>query len=155
MAIRVLHIIADGRFGGGPTVVQTLCEELRSQGVASTVITQKDSDFLAAARDCGITAIGLDFTRRTNTMRLRAEILDVCQAAQPTVIHAHGARSALPVALTRPGRRAPFVYTVHGFHYPRKSFLPRFAARQVETFCIDRAGHTIFVAQSDCLRDNI
>jgi hypothetical protein len=50
------------------------------------------------------------------------------------------ARAGLPAALIPSALGVPFIYTVHGFHYPGKPFGVRTLARQTERFCILSGG---------------
>jgi glycosyltransferase involved in cell wall biosynthesis len=147
--LRILHIIADGAPGGGPTVVQTLCEHLAPCGVDSLILTQAGSHLQSQAKATGVRTLGLDFSRRAAGLKLSSRISQIIRDEKIDIVHAHGARSALPVALMPRAARPGFVYTVHGFHYRRKSVLPRLAAREVERFCIAQADVTVFVAAAD------
>ena len=39
--MHICHVMADGKAGGGPTVVLTLCRELFARGHTVSVVTQK------------------------------------------------------------------------------------------------------------------
>lgn len=147
--MRVLHIMADGAPGGGPTVVQTLCAQLAAHGVESQILTQTGSHLQGQAAATGVRTHGLDFRSRTAALRLSGQVAALLAEEGIDVVHAHGARSALPVALIGRSARPGFVYTVHGFHYRRKALVARIAGREVERFCIGRAASTVFVAAAD------
>ena len=145
----VLHVMADGNAGGGPTVVQTLCEHAGAFGFQSAIVTQKGSHLQHQAKSNGIPVFGMDFTSRTGVLRVRGKLRRLFDRERPAVVHAHGARSALPVALLNQRGRPPLVYTVHGFHYLTKQPWLRLMARRAEQFCIARAACTVFVARAD------
>ena len=65
------------------------------------------------------------------------------------VVHAHGARAGLPVALMQPALRTASVYTVHGFHYHHKPPGLRQLAIAAERFCMQRTAATVFVSTND------
>ena len=147
--MRVLHVMADGRAGGGPTVVLTLCEQMRKEGVEVGVATAANSYLHERCQALQIPVFGIDFSRRTATWRLHSVLEGAARDFKADVIHAHGARSALPVALIDPRKRPPLVYTVHGFHHSAKRWPGRPAGRLAEKFCIARAAATIFVSRGD------
>ena len=147
--MRVLHVMADGRAGGGPTVVLTLCEQMRKEGIEVGVATTESSYLHERCLALEVPVFDMDFSRRTATWTLRGQLERVARDFAPHVVHAHGARSALPVALIAPRKRPPLVYTVHGFHHSAKSWPARPAARLAEKLCIARAAATIFVSRGD------
>jgi glycosyltransferase involved in cell wall biosynthesis len=146
--MHICHIIADGEAGGGPTVVQTLAEQLRKHEADVSIITQSSSHFLSQATRSGFRTLGVDFARRTKSLSISSSLEELFSRICPNVIHAHGSRSAFPVALIGARKRPPMVYTAHGFHYAHKNPIPRLVFRSVERFCIQRAGHAIFVARA-------
>jgi glycosyltransferase involved in cell wall biosynthesis len=100
----------------------------------------------------------LDFSGRVRTPLLAKRLVRAVRELQPRLIHAHGARAGLPVALIPEQFRRPFVYTVHGFHYPSKSPPVRHFARLAERFCMARAVATVFVSEYDqsfAIRDDV
>lgn len=147
--MRVLHIMADGSPGGGPTVVQTLCEHLGDLGVDAAVLTQANSYLSRQARLAGIETYEVDFSRRMKARQISGRMRELLADARPDVLLAHGARSTLPAALLRRCQRPPLVHVVHGLHYASKPLLARALGRAAERFCISRASHTVFVANAD------
>ncbi|WP_421736123.1 glycosyltransferase family 4 protein [Caulobacter sp.] len=147
--MRVLHVIADGAPGGGPTMVQTLCAQMAPWGVEPLIVTQADSPLHAQGPAAGLRTVGLDFASRAAGLRLAGQIARLAAQERIDLIHAHGARSALPAALMRRSERPPLVYTVHGFHYRRKPAPLRWLGREAERFCIRRAEATTFVSSGD------
>lgn len=145
--LSVLHVVGDGAAGGGTTVVLALLEGLLEAGARVRVATQLGSYLADEAARRGVGVLGLDFRRRSNSLRLTRDLAAAVEAG--TIIHAHGARAGLPCALIPRSRSAALVYTVHGFHYLNKTGLARELARQAERFCIRRASATVFVSEHD------
>jgi glycosyltransferase involved in cell wall biosynthesis len=146
---RIVHVLGDGRPGGGTTVAFDLCRLLAAEGEAVTVVTQRGSRLVGDAAACGLPAVGIDFSRRLRTPLAALEIGRVLRHIGPAVVHAHGARAGLPVALLPHSLVGRFVYTVHGFHYRVKPPPIRRLARLAEAFCIGRADCTVFVSDAD------
>jgi glycosyltransferase involved in cell wall biosynthesis len=146
---RVVQILADGRPGGGTTVVLNLSRQLAAQGTDIFIVTQRNSYLAAEASVAGLTVIELDFSSRIRTPLLAAQISSLLHQLDPSIVHAHGARAGLPVSLIpRRGARR-FVYTVHGFHFLHKPPVLYRLARSAEAFCIARADCTVFVSDAD------
>lgn len=146
---RILQIIGDGSPGGGTTAVLTLTQLLSEQMKEITLATQEGSYLAKEARANGLTVVGLDFSRRSSTGHLAFQLGRLFQDCDPSVVHAHGARAALPIALASIAIPLHLVYTVHGFHFQHKNPVSRQLARAAEAFCISRADCTVFVSDGD------
>jgi glycosyltransferase involved in cell wall biosynthesis len=150
---RIIQVVADGRPGGGTTVVLTLSRLLRNAGRHVVIVGQEDSYLLREATAAGLQAFGMDFSSRRNTlaaaMRLRSYFHDL----EPAIVHAHGARAGLPAVIASRwrGSVAPrkLVYSVHGFHFLSKPPGIFHLARAAEALCIGLADHTNFVSDGD------
>ena len=68
---------------------------------------------------------------------------------EPDLIHAHGARAALPLTAARTGSGPALVYSVHGYHFPAKAGGVRSLALLAERWCSARAEATVFVCEHD------
>jgi glycosyltransferase involved in cell wall biosynthesis len=147
--MHVCQVMADGVPGGGPTIVQTLCTQLAARSIEVSVITQSESYLFEQATAAGWRTFGLDFSRRTAALRLSKHLHRIFRQTRPDVVHAHGSRSALPVALLAAEERPGFVYSIHGFHYRKKKSLSRVFFRTIERFCIGRADQVIVIAKGD------
>jgi hypothetical protein len=95
----IVQIIADGRPGGGTTVVLTLGGELARRGEEIVLITQQGSHLASEGRRAGFRLIGLDFTSRKNTPRLALQLHQLLRELNPAIIHVHGGRAGLPLAM--------------------------------------------------------
>ena len=146
---RVVQILGDGRPGGGTTVVFSLCRMLEAQGENVTIITQRGSRLAREAASCDLEVIEIDFSRRYRTPVAAVQLGRALRRIGPAVVHAHGARAALPVALLPRSLVRRFVYTVHGFHYRQKPLPLNRLAWLSERLCIARADCTVFVSDAD------
>jgi glycosyltransferase involved in cell wall biosynthesis len=145
----IIQLIGSGAFGGGTSVVLNLSRDLARRGVPVIVASDRGSYLIEAARSCGLGTLELDFGGRVKTPLLTMRLARAVQELQPRLIHAHGARAGLPVALIPEQFRCPFVYTVHGFHYQSKSPPMKHFGRRAERFCMARAAATVFVSDRD------
>jgi glycosyltransferase involved in cell wall biosynthesis len=144
----VLEAVADGRLSGGTThvlqLIETLARELPGE---IHLVSQASSPALAEAARRGARTHGIDFfTSRLDPRpwwRLRALVGQL----RPALIHAHGARAALPLTWARGS--APLLYSVHGYHFVGKSRLPRRLAIAAERRCSAAAATTVFVSSHD------
>ena len=146
---RLIQILADGRPGGGTTAVLTLTRLLAEQASQMTIATQAHSYLAREAGAAGQVVAGFNFSRRSRTPQLSLELARLFRRSDPTVVHAHGARAALPAVLASMPMSHRFIYTVHGFHFPHKAGVARSLARAAEAFCISRADCTVFVSDAD------
>src|SRR5580692_397138 len=67
---RVVHVIGDGRPGGGTTFVLNLATATAGHGFEPVIVTQENSYLLQRAREAGVTAIGMDFATRVRSLAL-------------------------------------------------------------------------------------
>lgn len=144
----VLEAVADGRLGGGTTHVLQLIETLARELPAEIhLVSQAGSPALAEAARRGAETHGIDFfVSRLDPRpwwRLRALVGEL----RPALIHAHGARAALPLTWAR--GRVPLLYSVHGYHFVGKPALPRRLAIAAERRCSAAAATTVFVSTHD------
>jgi glycosyltransferase involved in cell wall biosynthesis len=148
----LLQLVADGTPGGGTTVVLGLCEDVLKDGRwRLAFVSQRDSYALRTAQSLGVETFGLDFDGpRFSTARLAA-LWRLIRELRPALIHVHGARAGLPVALVHLLRREgiALVYTVHGLHFTMKPLLPRVLGALAEGLIARRADATVYVSNGD------
>jgi glycosyltransferase involved in cell wall biosynthesis len=144
----VLQIVADGAPGGGTTAVLGLCEDLK-QHHRVFLITQPGSYAGKRAVEVGIEVFGIDFWRMydpRNFMALRS----LLRRLAPDLIHIHGSRSAFWVANALIGiGHQPLVYTVHGYHFLNKPFLPRILGQLAARWVSRRVHQIVTVSEAD------
>lgn len=149
--MRLLQAVGDGRPGGGTTHVLQLIEELgRDWQGEMHLVSQSGSYALERAAALGIDSHGLDFMEggRFNPRTWRG-LRRLIRELEPDLIHAHGARAALPLTAARTGSGPALVYSVHGYHFPAKAGGVRSLALLAERWCSARAEATVFVCEHD------
>jgi glycosyltransferase involved in cell wall biosynthesis len=147
--MQVLQVIGDGKPGGGSTMVLSLARGLAQQGVSVAIASQNDSYIIHEASKSHIPVLELDFSKRRGTAGVTLALQHHLRASPPTIVHAHGARAGLPVAMLPRSSRVAMAYTVHGFHYRHKAAVVRHLAKAAERFCIRRAFAAVFVSAND------
>lgn len=153
MKEKIIQVIGNGDPGGGTTAVLTLALMLHEAGYETVVVSQRGSYLLDEAARLGIAVHGMDFSSRGGAIGCFSALAAFIRAQRPAVVHAHGNRAGLPVALAMrllgAAGRPRFVYTVHGFHFVSKKPVAFQLARLAEKFCIKGADWTNFVSQGD------
>jgi glycosyltransferase involved in cell wall biosynthesis len=145
--MRILEAVADGAPGGGTAHVLQLIEAVRAHlPVEVHLVSQAGSPALVEARRLGAIVHGLDFFTSRFDPRLWLRLAALVRRLRPSLIHAHGARAGLPLAMIA-GRR--LIYSVHGYHFVGKARLVRQMAILAERLCSRRADLTLFVCSSD------
>lgn len=143
-----MQLVADGKPGGGTTVVLELVRALRGEpGLELALVSEPDSYALDEARKLGIRAAALDLWRSRLDPAAPAALRRVLTDLGTDLVHAHGARAGLVLARMR--RPPPYVYTVHGYHFPRKPWTARLAGAAAEALIHARATASIWVSEHD------
>lgn len=161
--MKILHFVCDGAPGGGTNHVVQLLTQLnrwqpdggqaqagheRVNGAIQCALLTEEGTYLAdVAEGLGTqTFVGRFFRSRTD--RAASErVKDVIAEFQPDIVHCHGGRAAFFYGRLKDPTTS--FYTVHGFHFKRKSFLPRCLGWLGEFFSIRRADHVVFVSHYD------
>ena len=146
---RVVHVIGDGRPGGGTTFVLNLAAATVGHGFEPIIVTQDDSYLLRRAGEAGFTSVGMDFATRASSVALSLHLKKALMKLDPALIHLHGTRAGLPVALSGAWINRPVIYTVHGLHFHHKTGVRRLAGRVAESICFKCARETVFVSNGD------
>ncbi len=150
---RILQILPDGSAGGGATAVLGLCEDLKRSGAFEpTLLTQPGSPLATSAASAGIPVATLDFFTARLDPRLPGRLHRLIARIRPDLIHAHGARAALPLTKRGRGDVGPLAYTVHGYHHANKTLPWRWLGRAAERRIAQRADAVIFVSEADRAR---
>ena len=147
---RIVHVIADGKPGGGTTNVLALLEDLRARGSVEVAVVCDASSYLEEeARRLGVETIGLRFFRGRlspwTILALRRALIRF----QPALVHAHGSRAGFQTACALLGTDLRFVYTVRGYHFLGKPRWLRGLAALAESWASHRATVTVHVCEHD------
>lgn len=145
---KILQIVADGRPGGGTTAVLGLCADLVRAGHAITLATDQRSYAAEAAAKLGIGVIELPFFHSRFDPRIAWKISRAIRLHSPAIVHAHGARAALPLSFIPRGDEAR-VYTVHGYHFVGKAGAAQRFAKLAEKRIAANSDCGVFVSQAD------
>lgn len=161
--MRILHFVCDGAPGGGTNhVVQLLTrlnrpdrdgkgfetgENATKDDFECALLTEGGTYLAEMAESLGVqTFVGSFFRGRTDrAAALRVE--EVIAEFQPDIVHCHGGRAAFFYGRLKDPTTS--FYTVHGFHFKRKSTLPRWLGWAGELFSIRRTDHVVFVSYYD------
>ena len=145
----ILQVVADGRPGGGTTVVLSLLDGLcQSDRWAPCLMTAGHSYLAREALARGVNVIDFDFfsSRAWRRQSLAALLLSQSFAA----VHVHGLRAAFHWCAALGGDpQLPFIYTVHGLHQLHFSPPFRWLANCAEKQVIRHAAHVTYVSQAD------
>lgn len=151
MKPRVLNIVADGKPGGGTTIVLGLCADTQTSGQWDVALaTDTDSYAAAKARELGIPVFDVPFFGLRYAVEALVALRRIVSGFRPDVIHVHGCRAGLPVAVLKLiGTTAPLVYTVHGFHFVKRKPLARWLGRHSERLVTRVVDRLVFVSEGD------
>lgn len=151
MKPRVLNIVADGKPGGGTTVVLGLCSDTLNSGEWDVgLVTDAGSYAASKGRETGVQVFELPFFGSGYLTGGVTGLRKIIREFKPDLIHVHGCRSALPIALLkRFGISVPVVYTVHGFHFVKKKPLTKLLGKWSELLVARTVDRVVFVSEGD------
>ena len=147
----VVEMVADGTPGGGTTAVLGLCADVTRTGRwMVTLISSHDSYALKSADRLGIEAKGMEFFDSSLSWKRITDVFRFLRSRRPSIVHVHGARAALPIAIVSLlGREWRIVYTIHGFHFVKKGILGRVSGAMVEWLVARLADAVVYVSRGD------
>ena len=149
----IVQVVADGKPGGGTTAVLGLSRMLLEAHHTVHLIGEPDSYLLEEAAKIGASPHPMRFGSRLRTPIISRQMAVLINRIAPEVVHAHGARAGLPLALAFRQRwvanRPRLAYTVHGFHYLAKPYPLKVLGRLADGMCISGADWTNFVSDAD------
>lgn len=149
--MRILQIVADGNPGGGTTHVLSLAKDLQKRMEYDiTLITDKGSYAEQYAREQGVPVGGTVFFGKKAAFVAPKALKECVRKFKPDIVHVHGLRAATFLMMAFP-KGFPFrvVYTVHGYHFQKKSGWRKSVSIWLEQLCSSRASQTVFVCEHD------
>ena len=148
----VWQVVADGKAGGGTTFVLGLSQHLQDCGFQVTLVTEPGSYAAQEATQRKLPLRLFNFFTWPRGSHGHGQLQQLLAGSQADLIHFHGPRAALPgslaLGLRRPGK-PHMVYTVHGYHFKKKSALPRWAGHLAEHLIQRRSDATVHVSAAD------
>ena len=122
---RILFINPTASLGGGPAIANLLASRLKGSFEAVEFFPDH-GPAAEKAKEAGIISL---FSDGGGMFRTVSSLRKIIGTKDIDIVHAHGTRAALwaKLAFLTGARRKPFIYTLHGIHFLRKSFIYRIA----------------------------
>ncbi len=146
--MRVLHVIATGKRGGGYTHLHGVLPELAKLGIESAVAVGSDGPLAPTLTARGICVDVLDLPGPRPDPRGVLGVARVIARRTPDLVQYHGTRAGFFGALRRLGGGPPAVYTVHGLSY-RCPGLERVAFATAEAIISRAVDQVLSVSAAD------
>lgn len=150
--MKLAQVVADGRPGGGTTLVQGLIEDLERErpGDAITLVSQPQSELQRWAQGRGLDFVAFDFFAPPWDLRVSQRLAAALAGRCFDLAHFHGLRAAHH-ALRRPAAAAwpRRVYTVHGLHQLHLGPWVRWLGNLADRRVMAKVDATVFVACAD------
>ena len=150
-SVRIAHIVADGRPGGGSTVVLGLIDEMaRNGGMSITLISEPRSYLEEQARRLGVEFVGCNLFTGWFDPTPPWRLLQALGPRRFDLAHLHGLRAAHhAVRCPLRARLGRLVYTIHGLHQLHAPQPVRALANVVERQAMQRVDVPVFVSHAD------
>ena len=146
MKPKILQIIADGAVGGGMNHVLQILNGLQSSYELG-VLTQADSHLETCCRQAGIKVFTGNFMKSRLNPAAVTTIRNTIHSFQPNLIHCHGGRAAFFHSFV--STSVATLYTVHGYHFRKKTGLTYTLGRIAEIWSARRVAEMLFVCKFD------
>lgn len=144
--MKILQFVCDGAPGGGTNHVFQLLSGL-APSYECALLTEGGSYLENKASEAGIEVFTGQFFKSRLDREAPQRLSQVIEEFQPDMIHCHGGRAAF--YYSRIKKRLHSFYTVHGFHFNRKSILPRVLGWGGEYLSLRTCDNIVFVAEYD------
>lgn len=146
-AMRVLHVIGGGEFGGAEQHILNLLSTVSREDVEAKVICFYDSVFASKLREAGIPVETMDRYGRFD-LRLLSGLQRAFRDSQPDIIHTHGIKANFFGRWAARGLNAKLVTTVHSLlRYDYTSVLSYTVAAAMERITRGMTDHFIAVSR--------
>jgi len=129
--IKIIQIDSFSGLGGGQQILFEIVKGLRSE--FNFLIIAPPGLFLEKYSQLGIRTYQL---KEKNIIKIVKKLRESISKERPEILHLHGTRAAIWARLAIIGfkNRPKIIYTLHGFHLPRKNFLVRWLFLAIERF---------------------
>lgn len=147
--ITIVHLIRQGKIGGGESHVLSLVAALDPKKFRSVVISYTDGPMIDALDKLNIKSYVVHTTLPFNPLIVK-RVTEILKSEKADVIHAHGTRAASNVYRSAAALKIPMVYTVHGWSFHKDQNHLLFKARnRAEQYLVGKADHTICVSKAN------
>ena len=146
--INVLHVIRQGKVGGGESYVMDLTQNLNNAKFTSTVLAFTPGEMVQRLQKLGVDVhvIEVKFPGSKH-----GAVKRLIKERNIDIIHAHGTKAGLFMLLIRLFSKLPFIYTIHGFSYHEgQSKLSYWLRQQFEKLLNMAAHKTILGSYANC-----
>ncbi len=147
----VLHVLA-GQAGEMPAYVAALARGLHSTGLRVSVACGRGAALAGVLREDGVPVLELDLARPAHSVGDAAAaraIVRFCHERAVSVLHGHGTRAGVLVALAGARCGVPSLYTPHGWAFEQPGPAAVRAARAAFERRLVRGFHTGVITMSD------
>lgn len=145
----IVHLIRQGKIGGGESHVLSLVSRLDPARFRSIVISFTDGPMIDALNTLGVKNYVVPTTTPFNPF-VKNKVTSILQNEEVDLVHAHGTRAASNVIRSASEVNVPMVYTVHGWSFHKDQSKLLFTARNTsERFLVSKANHTICVSEAN------
>lgn len=145
--MRILQVLPDGSAGGGTTVVLSLLRSLQSETDWDLhLLTELGSYAATTAKELGVSVHEQRLMHSRTDPKITQCYESLVEALKPDLIHLHGGRAAF---LARRRRDKRVAYTIHGYHFARRSLVRRTLGMLAERVAAKAATQIVFVCEYD------
>jgi glycosyltransferase involved in cell wall biosynthesis/cellulose synthase/poly-beta-1,6-N-acetylglucosamine synthase-like glycosyltransferase len=148
---RILHVIRQGKVGGGEKHVLDLVTNLDEKRFKSYVLCFSDGPMVVFLRSISVPVFVIP-TEAPFNYTIRRSVSRIVLENRIDVLHAHGTRAFSNCFFVRQKLGIPTIYTVHGWSFHQdQSRLTKWMRVSSEKYLIKRADTTVLVSNSDLL----
>lgn len=144
--IKIIQIDSFSGLGGGQHILFEIVNGLRHE--FDFLIAAPPGIFLEKYFRLGINIYEL---KERNCIKIIKELRNFIKKEKPEILHLHGTRAAIWTRLAVIGlkNRPKIIYTLHGFHIPRRSFFGRMPLIILERFLNRLTDILVCVSEAD------
>jgi glycosyltransferase involved in cell wall biosynthesis len=110
--LRILHVIHSSAFGGGPAMVELLCERLHGVGFEMSLVSSGEGEMPARLKAKGLSVTSLPLATKGSFLRHVPQLRALIRRGAPDVVHLHGHFAAsLGQLAIQPAGRTRTIYS--------------------------------------------